>query len=424
MAFIYIPVWPFIRTAVLRAGLGLGAAVACAGLAAGAADGTNALASQRTPFYATVFERRPSTAEMTELGRALFQDAALSASGRQSCASCHSPAHAYGPPNAQAVQRGGAGLRRACLRAAPSLKYQQGVPAFTEHFYDNDGDDSVDQGPAGGRTWDGRASSTHEQAELPLLSPLEMGNTSPDAVVMRLRASPNAVLLRQVYGEHVLDDPQLAWRGLLLALEVFQQSPKDFYPYSSRYDDFLRGRGGLSAREMRGLALFNDTAKGNCAQCHLSDIRRGEFPAFTDYGYIALGVPRNAAVPANADPAWFDLGLCGPLRSDLTDRADYCGLFRTPGLRNVATRQVFFHNGKFRSLAEVVRFYALRDVQPARYYPRGANGRVERFNDLPPTLRANVNREPPFGGLPGSKPRLTEAQVQDIVAFLNTLTDR
>jgi cytochrome c peroxidase len=379
---------------------------------------------QAAPFYATVFERKPSNSELTELGRALFHDAALSASGQLACASCHSPAHAYGPANSLAVQPGGADMKLMGLRAVPSLMYQQAVPAFTEHFFDTDGDDSVDQGPAGGRTWDGRAPSAHEQAVLPLLSPLEMANADMSAAVARLRASPNAQALRQVFGPHVLDSDEQGWRALLLALEVFQQSPRDFYPYSSKYDAFLRGQAQLSAGEARGLALFNDRSKGNCAFCHTSAVKRGAFPAFTDYGFIALGVPRNGAIAANADPAWNDLGLCGPLRTDLKAHGEYCGLFRTPSLRNVATRQVFFHNGKFHSLTEAVRFYALRDVQPQRYYPRGRDGKVNAFDDLPARYRGNVNSEAPFGGSPGDKPRLSEAEIQDVVAFLKTLTDQ
>ena len=61
-------------------------------------------------FYATPFEKKPDAATLTNLGRALFSDAALSASGRLSCASCHDPAHAYGPPNGRATQAGGGDL--------------------------------------------------------------------------------------------------------------------------------------------------------------------------------------------------------------------------------------------------------------------------------------------------------------------------
>jgi len=155
----------------------------------------------------------------------------------------------------------------------------------------------------------------------------------------------------------------------------------------------------------------------------------GAFPLFTDFGHIALGVPRNVGLRANDDARFFDLGLCGPLRTDLTGKPDaadangYCGRFRTPSLRNVALRQVFFHNGAIRSLEEAVRFYATRDTDPRHWYGRDARGRVVRYDDLPSRYHANVNTEPPFGRRAGSPPVLNDAEIGDIVAFLKTLTD-
>src|SRR6185436_11872884 len=94
----------------------------------------------------------PSAAAMESLGRKLFFDRTLSASHRMSCATCHDPAHAYGPPNARAVQLGGKDLREPGLRAVPSLRYLQNVPLFTEHHFDEDVDESIDNGPTGGLT--------------------------------------------------------------------------------------------------------------------------------------------------------------------------------------------------------------------------------------------------------------------------------
>ncbi|WP_416757146.1 cytochrome-c peroxidase [Roseateles sp. So40a] len=382
-----------------------------------------ATAPATRPFYATAFERKPDAATLTGLGRRLFADKVLSASGTMACASCHDPALAYGPPNGLAVQRGGASGHVPGLRAVPSLRYRQQTPAFTEHFFDNDGDDSLDQGPTGGFAWDGRAASAHEQAEAPLLSPFEMANTDRGAVVRRLAASPNAAAMREAFGPHLFDDAELAWNALVLSLEVFQQNPKDFAPFNSRYDAYLRGKGRLTPAETRGLALFEARDKGNCASCHISAIKRGAFPLFTDMGHIAIGVPRNPAIPANRDPAFHDLGTCGPLRTDLQDHPEYCGLFKTPSLRNVATRQVFFHNGAMRSLEAAVRFYAQRDTNPERFYARDAKGRVVPYDDLPARYRDNLNMERPFGGARGGKPSLSEREVQDIVAFLRTLSD-
>ncbi|MDB5988248.1 MAG: Cytochrome c peroxidase, partial [Nevskia sp.] len=133
-------------------------------------------------FYSIPFEKKPSVPAMTALGRALFFDRGLSASGKMACASCHDPAHAYGPPNALAVQFGGADMKLPGVRAVPSLRYLQNVQPFTEHYHEDDGDDGLDQGPAGGHDWDGRANSTHEQAEVPLMSPFEMANADAAAV--------------------------------------------------------------------------------------------------------------------------------------------------------------------------------------------------------------------------------------------------
>lgn len=365
----------------------------------------------------------PSAAALTTLGRELFSDPALSASGRISCASCHDPRHSFGPPNDLPVQRGGRDGRSFGVRAVPSLKYMQNVPPFTEHFIDDEGDDSLDQGPAGGRTWDGRSQSFHEQARLPLFSPFEMANTDEESVISKVRRSAYAAQFRKVFGKKVFDDKASAFKGILMALEAYQQSPAEFYPYSSKYDAWLRHETALTAQELRGLAAFKDPAVGNCARCHPSSMKKGGFPQFTDFGFAAVGAPRNLSVPANADPHYYDLGLCGPLRMDLQHRHEYCGLFRTPSLRNVATRRVFFHNGVFHSLDDVVRFYAERDTRPQKWYPRAADGSSLEFDDLPAAYRANIDTQAPFDRRAGESPAMSDQDIQDIVAFLQTLSD-
>jgi cytochrome c peroxidase len=309
------------------------------------------------------------------------------------------------------------------VRAVPSLMYAQNIPPFTEHYFDDDGDDSVDQGPAGGRTWDGRSQSVHDQARLPLFSPFEMANADADAVVAKVQRAGYAAQIRGAFGDEIFDDKTLAFKALLMALEAFQQSPAEFYPYSSKYDAWVRHETSLSGRELRGLAAFNDPARGNCARCHPSAVRGGASPQFTDFGYAAVGAPRNREIPANSDGKYYDLGLCGPLRSDLRDKKQYCGLFRTPSLRNVATRRVFFHNGVFHRLEDVIRFYAERDTQPQKWYPIEANGATLKFDDLPMQYRENVDTQAPFGRHPGEPPALNESDIEDVVAFLNTLTD-
>ncbi len=388
-----------------------------------AALGDRGVAAADTPFYANTFEKRPSAADMTAVGRALFFDASLSASGKVACASCHDPRRAFGPPNDRAVQRGGNDGQSYGVRAVPSLMYTQNIPPFTEHYFDDEGDDGIDQGPAGGRTWDGRAQSAHDQARLPLFSPFEMANSSTEAVIAKVRSAAYAARFRETFGDHVFTDTALAFKGVLLALETFQQSPAEFYPYSSKYDAWLRRETSLSEQEMLGLAAFNDPAKGNCARCHPSGMRDGAFPQFTDFGYAAIGAPRNQAIPANADRSYFDLGLCGPQRTDLADKKQYCGMFRTPSLRNVATRRVFFHNGVFHGLQEAVRFYAERDLKPQKWYPLGKDGTTQKFDDLPEQYRGNLDTQAPLDRHVGDTPALSEADINDIVVFLNTLTD-
>ncbi|WP_231879103.1 cytochrome-c peroxidase [Collimonas arenae] len=374
--------------------------------------------------YAPSLKKQPSVTAMTDLGRIMFSDPSLSASGKMSCATCHSPEHAFGPPNNLAVQLGGKDMKTLGTRAAPSLRYIQNVPAFTEHFFDDDGDDSIDAGPTGGHNWDGRAPSTHDQARIPLLSAHEMGNAGPAEVVEKLKKAAYAGQFRQTFGEDIFDKPEQAFKWALMALEVYQESPAEFYPYNSKYDAFLRGQTQLSKQELNGLRLFNDPAKGNCASCHISGIApSGAFPQFTDYGLIAIGVPRNKHIPANADPKYFDMGLCGPDRTDLKEKTEYCGMFKTPSLRNVAMRQVFFHNGAFDSLEKVMQFYVQRDTQPQKWYPRNKDGSVDKFDDLPVAYRDNVNVEAPFDRKPSDRPALNDAEIKDVIAFLKTLND-
>jgi cytochrome c peroxidase len=362
--------------------------------------------------------------KLADLGRKLFFDSALSGSGKLSCASCHDPAFAYGPPNAMSVQRGGKMLRQWGIRAVPSLRYLQVVPQFTEHSFDaqTTGDDSVDNGPTGGLTWDGRVDRGREQARLPLLSSYEMANESEASLIAAVQKRPYSQELKELSGD--CTDIYAVFKTVLEALEAWEQDDKEFYPYSSKYDAWLAGKVKLSEAETRGRKLFTDPNKGNCARCHIATRGvDGTPPQFTDYGFIALGIPRNNRIPANADPHWYDLGLCGPERTDLRTKREFCGAFMTPSLRNVATRHAFFHNGVIHTLRGAVTFYVQRDTNPERWYPKRRDGTVAKFDDLPPQYLGNVEMGAPFGQRSGDTPKLSDKDIDDIVAFLRTLTD-
>jgi cytochrome c peroxidase len=199
----------------------------------------------------------------------------------------------------------------------------------------------------------------------------------------------------------------------------------DFHPYSSKYDYWLEGKARFTPAEARGYRIFNDAQGANCAGCHLAQPSAdGLPPLFTDHQYEALGVPRNTRLTVNRDPAYFDLGICGPIRTDMKRQTQYCGMFLTPTLRNVATRHAFFHNGVYRSLQQVLDFYDFRDTRPEQIYRRDRNGRVAKYDDLPLRYRANVDTiDPPFDRRPGAVPPMTHQQEQDVIAFLRTLTD-
>ncbi len=367
---------------------------------------------------------------MSALGKKIFFDPTLSASGKMACATCHNPSFAYGPPNGLPVQYGGPHLKSPGFRAVPSLRYiLSHVPAWSHAMATNPIEQltETNEVPAGGYTWDGRYNSLHAQANLPLFSPVEMDNGDAGTLAVKLSRATYAGEFKSLFGEQIFKQPALAAREAMEALQAFELEDPSFAPYSSKFDRWLDGKAELTPQELRGKRLFDDPDGGNCATCHLDEVgANGAHPLFTDFQFEAVGVPRNAAIPWNHDPHYYDLGLCGPYRRDAASHdASYCGLFRTPSLRNAAIRQIFFHNGEFHSLRQVLEFYVERDTDPEKWYPRGANGKVEKFNDLPPQDRVNVDTiDAPLNRKRGEAPVWNEQQIDDVLAFLQTLTDQ
>jgi cytochrome c peroxidase len=395
-------------------------------------------------------EEAPLSA-LAQIGEKLFNDPSLSASGRQSCATCHSAARSYGPPDGRDVQLGGPHLTSEGVRPPPSLAYLYRQEAFVIGPTAAEVDDlpSLDQlatqasaaphatksaavaqsanamVPSGGLFWDGRVNMLMDQAQGPMMNPAEMANKDMYEVAAKIRRAPYAQDFKPLFGQPVLDSPVMLFTEAMSAISRYQIEAKGFHRFDSKYDHWLEGKARLTSAEMRGLRLFNDPGKGNCAGCHLSQPSKdGLPPLFTDTEYEALGVPRNTALAVNRNPHFFDMGICGPLRTDLVRQTQYCGMFLTPTLRNSAKRGVYFHNGVYHTLKQVMTFYNLRDVQPERIYPKDKAGQPIKYDDLPTRLHKNIDTaDAPFDRKPGDKPALTDGEIDDIIAFIHTLDD-
>ena len=387
-----------------------------------------------------------------QVGKQMFFDASLSGSGKMSCATCHDPKSAYGPPNNLAVQLGGPTLTALGNRAVPSLRYKENTPAYAD-LLDNPDGISV-PGPGGGFTWDGRANSLADQAKIPLLDSREMANTSPANVVTKIQASVYASLFQQAFGSNAFADSNAAFNNAVAALQAFQLEDVSFHPYNSKFDLYAGNKigGTLTAAETRGLKLFSDPATANCASCHYQGAGlNGSSALFTDFSYEAISVPRNPGIPDNNNPAYVDMGVCGPIRTDHLPSSTgapnpFCGMFKAPTLRNVAMRTAFFHNGVMHSLEQVIQFYNTRDTIPEIWYPtvggvaktvndpafptygliktQYVGGTVQKYNDLPSAYHANIDTQMPLDGrVAGSAPPMSDQNVVDLICFLKTLND-
>jgi len=351
---------------------------------------------------------------VAELGRKIFFDPGLSQPAGTSCASCHDPRRAFSGLNGSpvGVPRGSRPGHFA-RRTSPSLLYLRYVPQF--RFF-QEGDDPALQ-PFGGLFWDGRTDSLRALVRQPLTNPDEMNNRDDAEVAARLARAAYAAEFAAVFGP-LLDDPAATMEAIGKAVEAYLTAP-EMAPFSSRFDDFVRGRATLTAEEREGLRLFKDPAKGNCASCHTmaEGARDPALSLFTDYGYDAVAGPRNELVRPAAKP---DLGLCERTATETpSSEPAYCVNFRTPSLRNVAVRGSYMHNGGFSSLRDVVAFYASRDTDPRRWYRSGT-----KFDSVPRRYRGQVNVTlPQYGRREGDPPALTGAEIDAIVAFLHTLTD-
>ncbi|CAJ0866495.1 cytochrome-c peroxidase [Ralstonia flatus] len=368
---------------------------------------------------------------MAQVGKQIFFDQALSASGKQSCASCHDPSRGFTDPNNLAVSIGGPNSDLPGLRNSPSLNYASFTPNFK---VDSTGKAS------GGFFRDGRSASLADQAQQPFTNAFEMANASADDVLKTLLTRPYLDQFTAVFTEAGIQNSATAMQSIGRALAAFQSEDPSFHTFDSKFDAYLAGKTTLTDAETRGLLLFNNPTKGNCNACHIST-GKGSTPAlFTDFTYDNVGIPRNWSIAANQEGtplpyvpkngvalgnpnySYYDLGMCGPLRTDFRVGGSTCGKFKVPTLRNIALTPPYFHNGVFQTLDQVVAWYITRDTDPGRWYVKADGTPDVPYNDLPVGFDANVNvAEVPYN--PGTAPSLTNQEMSDLVHFLCTLTD-
>ena len=331
-----------------------------------------------------------------QLGKLLFFDESLSAPEGQSCATCHDPAAGFADPLIELPVSRGAVHGLYGNRNDMPVSYSMYVPAL--HY------DSTEEVWIGGLFWDGRANSLTEQAMGPPLNPLEMANSDTADVADKIMNLEYLDRFAEIYGDHALNDPDSAFFYMADALATYERS-KEVNPFSSKFDLWQRGESVLTEQEQRGFMLFVVESKGNCSACHPHTPLEDGTPAlFSDFTYDNLGTPPNGESPflllsSVHNPDGFNYRDPG-LAETLGDPSEL-GKFRVPTLRNVAITPPYLHNGVFKTLYQVVAFYNTRDVAPWQEPETLANLNVDEMGNL----------------------GLTNQEVEDIVAFLKTLTD-
>lgn len=343
------------------------------------------------------------------LGKSLFMDGNLSEPAGQACVSCHAFGSGWADPDRSEATSRGAKPNRFGNRNTPMAAYAR----FTPDFHFEKGKNGEAGLYVGGQFLDGREPTLEDQAKQPFFNKLEMNNPDEKSLIKKVKKSAYADLFRSVYGEQALDDPKKALDHIGDAIAAFERTDA-FAPFTSKFDYVQAGKATFTEREQRGFDLFKAEDKGNCAACHPAESESGK-ALFTDFTYDNLGGPRNFINPFNTldealnpDGMGFrDKGLgSGDNKMVAKDKlVEQLGKFKVPSLRNVAVTAPYTHNGVFKTLKEVVDFYNTRDVV-------GAAGYVKT-----PEVAENVNKEE-LGDL-----KLSEQEVLDIVAFMETLTD-
>jgi cytochrome c peroxidase len=347
----------------------------------------------------------PPRQERIALGRLLFYDPILSGEKDVACGTCHHPAFAFADRRQFGAGVSGVGLGPDRLVSSSSVSGNPVAlePRNTPTIFNAacNADSTGIPAEKGFQFWDGRVRSLEVQATKPITSRVEMrGDAYPgtdaeatavalDSVLNRLRRIPEYdQRFRQAFPEEAQQVDQ-GLRDYLIDSSTYARAvaafERELVTRNSPYDRYALGDdNALTAQQKHGLELF--FTKGGCNACHSG-------PMFSDFEFVVQGVPQEgtgkAVLPGD------DAG-----REEFTHNVADRYAFRTPTLRNVELTPPYMHDGVFESLEEVVRFYN-----------SGAQPRHPSVSDqmLDPDLRDTLG--------------LTDTEMQDLVAFLKSLTD-
>lgn len=301
----------------------------------------------------------PLTEEGVKLGHQLFFEKRLSKDFTLSCASCHLPEHGFSDPNAVSIGVDGKTGRR---QAMSLLNL-----AWSDQFF-----------------WDGRAKTLREQALSPIPDSVEM-HLEWSVAEQRLQAIPAYVdLFKNAFNSEKITST--------LITKAIEQYVKTLVVYQSDYDLHVRGVKKMSESAQRGLAIFN-SEKGDCFHCHTTpELLVHPSTLFMNNGLDLVDDPNGFA----------DKGL-----GEFTQKREDKGKFKIPSLRNVAMTAPYMHDGRFKTLEEVIDFY---------------NEGPKMSPSLEPIMIAEANRRVLQFGRWGLG--LTPEEKSDLLDFLNALTDK
>ena len=311
------------------------------------------------PLPPLPIEQRPTT-EAIALGRRLFHDPLLSSDNTVSCASCHRPDMHF--TDGQSVATGVG--KQFGPRNTPTVLNAAYQPV---------------------QFWDGRAASLEEQAGGPIANPKEMNMPHADCVAkLNANADYRAAFIK-VFGPGAITMPKLK-----LAIASYERTllsgnaPFDRYQYGGE-------KTALNAAAIRGLAVFTDKNRGNCATCHLIGDKSA---LFTDGKFHNLGTGMNSSGELT------DMGRFDVTRAE-TDR----GAFRTPSLRNVAKTAPYMHDGSLKTLKDVVDFYIGGGSSNPQLDPeiKPLKLTAQERSDLLAFLEALTGETPANAGPPGKE---------------------